>query len=133
MRSTFEPQTRVPGATRRLDPETFIPISDKKGRPLWNMPAPVRYAEHTRRFKEKDEETGKPTGRVITEKIRVPVYRGASAEYVRWVRGQIKRNQRKIAEAQAAAEAKEIAMQEAEAALEDLVLNPGGHNVEGPT
>jgi hypothetical protein len=45
------------------------------------------------------------------------------------VRGQIKRSQRKAAEEKARLDAENTAMQEAEAALEDLVLNPGGHDV----
>jgi hypothetical protein len=128
MRKAFEPETRVPGATRRIDPDTLMPMSDDKGRPLWNMPAPVSYAEHTRWRRHKR------TGERIGEPIQVPVYRGTSASYARWVKGQIRRNQRKAAEAQAAVdalnEAEKNPLQEAEAAMTDLVLNPGGHNVE---
>lgn len=123
----YEPQTRVPGATRRIDPETLMAMSDEKGRPLWNMPPPVGYAEHTRWRKHKR------TGKRIGEPIQVPVYRGTSASYARWVKSQIRRNQRKAAEAQAAVdamnEAEENSLQETEAAMQDLVLNPGGFNV----
>lgn len=114
MRKTFEPQTRVPGATRRIDPGTLMPAFDDKGRPLWNMPAPIRYAKHANWRKHEE------TGERILEPIMVPIYRGTSASYARWVRGQIRRNQRKAAEAQAALdalnEAEQSPLQEAEAA-----------------
>ncbi len=114
------PQTRVPGATRRINPDTLMPALDHKGRPLWNMPAPVRYAEHTKWRRHHR------TGERVRETIKVPVYRGTSASYARWVKSQIKRNRRKAAEVQAA---EKKSLQEAEVALQNLMLNPGGHNV----
>lgn len=112
MQRTFEPQTRVPGVTVRVNPDTLMPMEDKRGRTLWDMPAPVRYAEHTRRYKEKDEETGSPTGKVITEKIQVPVFRGTSAEYARSIRGQLRRMDRKQKERRQADLLAEAAQQE---------------------
>lgn len=128
MRKTFYPETRVPGASRRIDPDTLMPASDGKGRPLWNMPAPVSYVEHTKWRKHKR------TGKRIPEPIQVPVYRATSASYARWVKGMIRRNQRKAAEAQAAVDAlNEAEESQLQDALTDLVLNPGGHNVEEHT
>jgi hypothetical protein len=98
-------------------------MEDMKGRPLWNMPEPTGHVNH------KKWSLSKETGERIAEIVKVPVYRGTSAEYARWVRGQIKRSQRKAAEEKARLDAENTAMQEAEAALEDLVLNPGGHDV----
>ncbi len=121
MHKAFVPLTVIPGVRRRIDPETLMVMSDEKGNPLWDMPPPVSYAKHKR------------TGGRVGDTITVPVYRGASASYARWVKAQIRRKQRKAAEAQAAVdalnEAEQNSLQEAEAALEDLVLNPGGHNV----
>jgi hypothetical protein len=123
MQKLHVPQTRVPGAQRRINPDTLLIMFDEKGYPLWNMPAPVRYAEHRKR-----------TGKRTAEPVMVPLYRGTSASYARWVKSQLRRSHRKAAEMQAAEDAQseenKISLQEAEAALEDLVLNPGGHNVE---
>ena len=114
MQKAYLPQTRMPGAQRRIDPDTLMAMSDEDGKPLWNLPAPVKYAEHRKWRKHKR------TGERTAEPVMVPVYRGASASYVRWVKAQLRRNKRKAEEAK----------DEAEAALEDLVLNPGGHNAE---
>lgn len=128
MQKYATPQTRMPGATRRINPETLMAMSDDKGRSLWNMPAPISYVEHTRWRRHKT------TGARIPEPIMVPVYRGTSASYARWVKAQLRRNKRKAAEAQAAVDALNAAekdrLKEAAAGLTDLVLNPGGHNVE---
>lgn len=126
MRKLYVPQTRVPGAQRRINPETLMPMFDNKGVPLWNMPAPVKYAEHRKWRRHKR------TGQRVAEPVQVPIYRGTSAAYARWVMSQLRRQKRKDAEAQveADADAENISLQKAEAALADLVLNPGGYNAE---
>lgn len=118
MRGFALPQTRVPGATRRVDPDTLMLT---RSPPFWNMPEPVSYVEHTnwRRHKR--------TGKRVGEPVMVPVYRGTSASYARWVRSQIKRNRRRYFEVQAA---EKKALQEADKAVESIVRNPGGNNVE---
>ena len=130
MQKVFVPLAVIPGARRRVDPDTLMAMSDKDGNPLWDMPPPVSYAKHTQWRKHER------TGQRIAEPIMVPVYRGTSASYARWVKAQLRRRQRKAAEAKAEVDALNMAEQaaqnslhEAEAALEDLVLNPGGHNV----
>jgi hypothetical protein len=85
--------TAVPGARRRVDPETLMVMTSDHGRPLWDMPAPIRYAEHVHVDKK---------GR---HPIKVPIYRGASASYARRVRSEVRRNQRKAAERQATVDA----------------------------
>jgi len=105
----------MPGATRRIDPDTLLAMSDENGRPLWNMPAPISYAQHK--------------GTRTTEPVFVPVYRGTSASYARWVKAQLRRKKRKEAEAEAAKE-NESLLKKAGDAIKDLVLNPGGHNAE---
>ncbi len=92
MRKLYVPQTRVPGATRRIDPDTLLAAFDSKSRPLWNMPPPIGYAEHANWRRDRK------TGKRIPAPIMVPLYRGVLASYARWVRGQIRRNQRKAAE-----------------------------------
>lgn len=128
MQKYATPQSRVPGAQRRINPETLMPMYDDDNRPLWNMPAPVKYAEHTKWRRHKT------TGARIPEPVMVPIYRGTSASYARWVKAQLRRNHRKAAEAQAEVDALNAAeknrLKEAAAGLTDLVLNPGGHNVE---
>lgn len=131
MQKVFVPQTVIPGVRRRVDPDTLMAASDKDGNPLWDMPSPSSYAQHTKWRKDKY------TGQRIAEPVMVPIYRGTSASYARWVKAQLRRRQRKAAEAQAEVDALNMAEQtaqnslhEAEAALEDLVLNPGGYNVE---
>lgn len=128
MQTTNMPQTRMPGATRRVSPETLMAMSDDMGRPLWNMPPPISYVEHTRWRRHKK------TGVRIGEPIMVPVYRGTSASYARWVKSQLRRNRRKEAEAKAVADAlnetEDSQLQDTAAKLADLILNPGGNNVE---
>ncbi len=117
-------QTRVPGARRRIDPETLVSMYDDKGVPLWSMPAPISYMEHKKWCKHKR------TGQRIAEPIMVPIYRGTSAAFARWVKAQLRRNQRKAAEAQAEADAEENSLQEIGDKLTDLILDSGGNNVE---
>lgn len=117
MRKVFLPQTVIPGVRRRVDPDTLMTMGDEDGKPLWDMPAPTSHAKH------KSGNDGIP--------IMVPVYRGTSASYARWVKAQIRRRQRKAAEAQAEVDAlneAENVAQEAEKAMQDLVLNPGGYD-----
>lgn len=127
MRNLHVPQTRVPGARPRINPDTLMAMFDNDGKMLWDMPPPSSYVEHKvwRRHKR--------TGKRVEDMAMVPVYRGTSASYARWVKAQLRRNQRKAAEAQAVVDelnaAQQNSMQEAEASLQDLVLNPGGHDV----
>lgn len=117
MRKQHVPQTVLIGAKRRVNPDTLMAAFDSRGNALWDLPAPVRYAEHKRK--------GEP--------VQVPVYRGASASYIRYVKSQINRDKRKQREAQAEVDALNAAenksLQEAETAMQDLLLNPGGHDV----
>lgn len=95
MRKAFVPMTVIPGARRRVDSETLMAMLDSKGNSFWDMPAPVSYAQH------KQWRRHKRTGERIAEPVTVPVYRGTSASYARWVKAQLRRNQRKAVEAQA--------------------------------
>ncbi len=105
MSKIFAPLTVIPGVRRRVDPETHMAMT-LEGLPLWDMPPPVRYAEHHRWVKR-----GK---KWVAETIRVPIYRGTSAAYARWAKSQIRRNRRLVAEAAAPMEkAKHKALQEA--------------------
>ncbi len=101
MRPFAEPQTFVPGATRRIDPDTLMPEVDKKGRPLWDMPSPIRYAEHVTRRRTKQ------TGVVIGDTVMVPIYQGMDARMANWYRGQARRAMRKAEEKCKAGEVKE--------------------------
>lgn len=103
MQKVFVPQTVIPGARRRVDSDTLMAMSDKHGKPLWEMPAPVSYAKHKKWCRRKGER--------IAEPIMVPIYRGTSASYARWVKAQLRRNQRKAAEAQAEVDALNMAEQ----------------------
>lgn len=128
MRKLYEPQTRVPGARPRIDPDTLMPMYDDHGKMLWDMPAPSKYAEH------KVWRLHKRTGKRIADTAMVPIYRGTSGSHARDVKAQIKRSQRKAAEAQAVVEemnaAEDNAARMERDNLQNLVLNPGGHNVE---
>lgn len=90
MRKTFEPRTVTLGATRQINPDTLLPAVDENGKLLFDMPQPIRFAEHTRRRKVR--------GKVVEDKVKVPVYRGFPASFARHMRGQMKRAQRKAAE-----------------------------------
>lgn len=84
MRKFATPMTVVPGATPVIEGEGIMAkhARDKKGRPLWNMPKPIGFHKTT----EVDK-----NGR--REKL-VPVYRGVSASFARYVRSQIRRQRR---------------------------------------
>lgn len=90
MRKAYEPRTITPGAVRQINPDTLLPAVDEKGRSLFDMPQPIRFAQHTRRRKIR--------GRVVEDKVKVPVYRGVSAALARHIRGQMKRARRKALE-----------------------------------
>lgn len=128
MRNLHVPQTRVPGAHPRISPETLMAMFDKDGKMLWDMPPPSSYVEHKVRRRHKR------TGKRIEDMAMVPVYRGTSASFARYTKSQIRRAQRKAAEAQALVDelnaAEENAKQEAEASLQDLVLNPGNYDAQ---
>jgi len=123
MRKQFLPLTILIGAKRRVNADTLMAAFDSKGNALWDLPAPVSYTEHTKWRKHKR------TGKRIPEPVQVPVYRGASASYVRYVKSQIRRNIRKQHEAQAEVDALNAAEAQkskaAEAAIKDLVLTGG--------
>ena len=90
MRKAYEPRTVTPGAVRQINPDTLLPAMDEKGRPLFDLPQPIRFVQHTRRRKIR--------GKVVEDKVKVPVYRGFPASLARHMRGQMKRAQRKAAE-----------------------------------
>ena len=90
MRKAFEPRTITPGAVRQINPDTLLPAVDAKGKPLFDLPQPIRFAEHTRRRKIR--------GKVVTDKVKVPVYRGVPASLANHIRGQMKRTRRKAVE-----------------------------------
>lgn len=95
------PGTFVPGATKRIDPDTLAQELGRKGVPLWDMPDPVRYVEHVRRRRHRK------TGKVITDMVSVPIYRGVSAKLANWYRSDARRQNRlshAFAEARADAE-----------------------------
>ena len=117
------PQIVVPGATRRIDPETLSQMKSKKGVLLWDMPAPLRYVEHTHRRLDKK------TKKVITDKVAVPIYRGVSASLARLIRAEYRRTQRKAAEARKHDLSKAAAAHEAEMKMQDSIINPGGEHV----
>lgn len=102
MRPLTETQTFVPGATRRIDPDTLLPEVDEKGRPLWDMPSPIRYVEHVRRRRHKH------TGKVTVEQVMVPIYQGINARMANWYRGQARRMMRKAKEKRKTEEAQAI-------------------------
>lgn len=118
------PLTVVPGATRRIDPETLLQAVTVKNKvPLWDMPAPLRYVEHVRRRLDKK------TKKMVTDKVAVPIYRGVDASLARMIRGEYRRTQRKAAEARKHDLSKAAAAHEAEMKMQDSIMNPGGSNV----
>jgi len=121
VRSAFEPQVIVPGATP-IFTENGVRDTDKRGRPLWTMPPPSSYVEHKRRRRHRR------TGAVIKETITVPVYRGVAACDYRYARAQYRRLQRKM---EARERDKKSMVVEAGDFLRDLVLNPAVQDKEG--
>ena len=117
------PQTVVPGATRRINPETLLPMTGKKSVPLWDMPVPLRYVEHVRRRLDKK------TKKVVTDKVAVPIYRGVDASLARMIRGEYRRTARKAEVARKHDLSKAVAAHEASKKMQDSIINPGGTNV----
>ena len=94
------PGTVVPGARKRIDSDTLAQERDRKGRPLWDMPSPVRYVQHVRPKRHKNDAPALNT-------VAVPIYRGVSAKIANWYRGDARRRGRlshAFAEARADAE-----------------------------
>lgn len=93
------PLTLVPGASKRLDPDTFKHLVNKLGRFLWDMPKPVGVHMTKQVFRQLDKsDPEKPRIRRIWKKKKFPVYRGIAAKNARYVRSQHLRARRKLAE-----------------------------------
>jgi hypothetical protein len=86
------PGTYVPGA---------IPTGtrDNRGRPQWQMPKPVAFVERIQVVKEVVMVDDKPRMVKVRKPVEFPVYRGMAANLARNMRAQMRRNQRKMAEA----------------------------------
>jgi hypothetical protein len=91
-------EIRVPGANPTLDDLGFHK-KDSKGRHMWDMPDPTGYAEHTKHRRHKH------TGEAIQAPEFVPVYKGISAEDLRYYRSQYRRMIRKEEERKSKANA----------------------------
>lgn len=96
---TFEPRTTVPGAERVNDLVAFtpVPLYDRRGRPVWNMPDNKRLRRTVRHFKsmasmfafERDEISYDEATREVT------IYRGMTMRMWNKLRGDIKRQHRR--------------------------------------
>ena len=89
MRSPFEPQTRILGVNKTVDPET--------GKLKWDMPEPVEIVKHKRYARETvvHPVTGERQKVKVAIPIDVPIYRGMSASLFRYLRGHAIREMRK--------------------------------------
>lgn len=81
------------------DPVTFAPETDKKGRPIWDMPKPIGQHPVIQIVKEPVEEK-QPDDTIQVKMVKkrkavlIPIYRGVSAEMLRYAKSQAKRRQR---------------------------------------
>lgn len=94
MRKTYEPAIVIPGGSRVLEKAPpHRQQTDKKGRPIWNLPKPVAFAEHFRNAAARREfEAGRlPRQAAVT---LVPVLRGFDARTAHMYRGMVKRDRR---------------------------------------
>ena len=96
MRKHALPTTLVwPLATLVRDPITLQVETDKKGRPLWDMPEPKDQVANFQMVKEPVEQEDGKVKMVLRKKaVLFPVYRGVSAEMIRYARSQAKRMHR---------------------------------------
>ncbi len=100
MRKHALPLTKVwPLATLVRDPVTFAPETDKKGRPIWDMPKPIGQHPVIQIVKEPVEtklpdDTTKVTMVKRRKAVLAPIYRGVSAQMLRYAKSQAKRRQR---------------------------------------
>lgn len=117
------PQTMVPGATRRINPDTLLPLMGKNDIALWDMPTPIRYVDHVRRRLDMKTKT------VIIDTVSVPIYRGVDTALARLIRADYRRTQRKADEARKHDLSKAVAAHEASKEMQDSIMNPGGPNV----
>lgn len=93
------PLTLVPGASKRLHPETFKHLVNKLGRFLWDMPKPVGVhvtKQHARVLDKSDPK--KPRMKRVMKNKNFPVYRGITARNARYARSQYRRARRKLEE-----------------------------------
>lgn len=77
------PGTVVRGASLRRNPETFEPITDNRGRPIWDMPEP--FGTHT------TKQVAKVGGKKTMQDVQFSVYRGLDASLARYFRAQLRR------------------------------------------
>lgn len=105
MKKHMLPLTFVwPLATLVRNPVTFAVETDKKDRPIWNMPKPVGQHAVIQIVKEPVEEK-QPDDTIKVRMIKkrkavmIPIYRGVSAEMLRYAKSQAKRRQRLESEA----------------------------------
>lgn len=99
MRPFAEPMTVVPGATRATKEDAITPKFDSKGRPVWDMPEPIRYDEYIQVVTQVVTENGQKRLRKVKKPVKFPVYRGVSARLANEIRADQRRAQRKAEEA----------------------------------
>ena len=97
MKKTFLPQTRVPGAERVMDENGLKQLCDKKGRPLWRMPRPIRSVMRLQMVKAVQEIDGKARKVLVKKPVRFPVFKGTSAALAREDRARMNRMHRTLA------------------------------------
>lgn len=89
-----------PLATLVRNPVTFAVETDKKDRPIWNMPKPIGQHAVIQIVKEPFEKEDEVVKMVKKRKaVLIPIYRGVSAEMLRYAKSQAKRRQRLESEA----------------------------------
>ena len=96
MKKAFLPATVVPGAEPVRD-QFGRHERDRKGRPLWRMPRPIRSEMRLQMVKEVQEIDGKPRLVLVKKPVRFPVFKGTSAAQARYDRALRKRMHRTLA------------------------------------
>lgn len=95
--AAFQRTTFIPGATRVHD-NFGVPIPPKTGRPMWDMPKPLKFAKH---FKNAGMRAKFERGEATESEAKkaVPVYRGLDIRAFRTLRNdqrqEMKRRERR--------------------------------------
>lgn len=126
MAKAFVPLVKVPGATRAMEEDGVTQKRDRKGRPIWDMPDPVKDKHPVIQIKSRRTVIeGKVRVRKVRKRAFVPVYRGLSSEDYRYLRSQFRRQQARLEAEAAAREAEEGKLKKAKDFLSNLVLTQG--------
>ncbi len=93
MKKNFAPGTVTLGAARMRD-RIGLPLFDLRGRPVWQMPKPIRHEPHWMNPKKRAEAEAAGLDRMtagVKYTILVPIYRWLPTSVVNYMKNKLRR------------------------------------------